>query len=254
MNNKKSFSLLFLLLVCLSFAPVLKADDSAGRVLTIADPFIELHTGPGPGYPIFHVIDRGAEIEVLMRKTQWYRIRSSTGIEGWVDRDQLQQTLTPGGSQLQLSEFSADDFEQRDWELVVTTGELEDAPVISVAGAYAFTKNLAAELGFSHSVGTVSSSTIPKTNLLMQPLPEWSYSPFFTLGFGRIQVKPSATLVDPADRNNNLGQIGFGFKKFLSRQFVLRAEINQYVIFSASNERDDNEEIGEWKLGFAVFF
>ena len=29
--------------------------------ILIADPFIELHTGPGRGYPVFHVIERGAK-------------------------------------------------------------------------------------------------------------------------------------------------------------------------------------------------
>ncbi len=88
----------------------------------------------------------------------------------------------------------------------------------------------------------------------MQPFPQWKYSPFFTLGIGSIQVKPNATLIEPADKSNQLGQIGLGFKTYLSRRFILRFEANDYVIFSASNDNDKNEDLSEWKLGFAIFF
>ncbi len=228
--------------------------NTAGRSLTIADPFIELHTGPGSAYPVFHVIDRGESVQILRQKTVWYRVRSAQGIEGWVNRDQLQRTLLPGGEQLVLAELDVDDFRNRRWELGVMHGDLEQAPALTVYGGYAFTPNLSGEAAMEHSVGSVSSSTLLKLNLLMQPFPEWEYSPFFTLGMGTIDVKPSATLIDPLDQQNDFAQIGFGFKSFLTRRFVLRAEINEYVIFSASNERDANEEISEWKLGFAVFF
>ena len=45
-------------------AETVERDPDELRV-TIADPFIELHTGPGQGYPIFYVIDRGVEVRVL---------------------------------------------------------------------------------------------------------------------------------------------------------------------------------------------
>jgi len=88
----------------------------------------------------------------------------------------------------------------------------------------------------------------------MQPFPEWSYSPYFTLGLGTIDVNPNATLIDPEDKNNEFAQMGFGIRKYLSRRFMLRFELNEYVIFSASNDKDENEDISEWKLGFAIFF
>lgn len=245
---------LFLSLVIL-FLPInARAETDIAQALTIADPYIELHTGPGSVYPIFHVIDRGEQITVDKRKTEWYRVRSSQGIEGWVSRDQLQLTLLPSGERVQLSETTAQDFRERKWELGVITGELERAPIISMYAAYAFNENLSGEFTLGHSVGTVSSSILYKLNLLMQPFPEWDYSPFFTLGLGNIVVKPSATLINPEDKDNEFSQIGIGIKKFLSQRFVIRAEINEYIIYSASNAKDENEDIGEWKIGFAVFF
>jgi len=231
-------------------------------LLTIADPFIEMHTGPGDRYPIFHVLDRGQKIVILKRKTRWYKIRSASEVPGensdektgWVSKQQLQQTLLPSGQQLQLTEEDQDDFVKRQWELGVTTGQLENAPILSIYGGYLFTENFSAELTLGHSVGSVSSSNMYKLNLLIQPFPKWGFSPFFTLGAGTIQVKPNATLIDPADKNNAMSQVGFGIKTYLSRQFILRFEYNEYIIYSANNDKDENEDIGEWKLGFVIFF
>ncbi len=222
--------------------------------LTIDDPFIEMHTGAGSGYPIFHVVDRGQKIIILKRKTNWYKIRAENGKEGWATREQMQQTLLPDGQQLKFAELDQNAFERRRWELGVTAGELEDAPITSVYGAYGFTRNFSTELTLGHSVGNVSSSLLYKLNLLMQPFPDWDYSPYFTLGLGTIDVKPSATLIEPADKSNEFSQLGLGLRKYLSRRFMLRLEFNEYVIFSASNDKDENEDINEWKLGFAIFF
>lgn len=241
-----------IILLALSFRVCAGADEEFP--LTIADPYIEMHTGPGSGYPIFHVIDRGEQVIVLRQKTIWFKIRAENGKEGWASKQQMQQTLLPDGQKLHFKEIDQNAFINRQWEMGVTTGELGDAPVISVYGAYNFTENFSTELSLGQSVANVSSSTLLKMNLMMQPFPEWSYSPFFTLGLGRIEVNPNATLIEPEDKNNQVSQIGIGFKSYLSRRFILRFELNEYVIFSATNDKDENEDISEWKLGFAVFF
>ena len=257
--NDRNFYLSFLRigfawLLSVAISTALLAQSEEDVELTIADPYIEIHTGPGAGYPIFHVVDRGQKIVMLKRKTSWYKIRAENGKEGWASREQMQKTLLPGGLALQFKEEDRETFLKRRWEWGVTSGELENAPVLSLYTGYALTENLSAELTLSQSIGNVSSSNLYKLNLLMQPFPEWQYSPFFTLGAGAIQVKPNATLIDPVDKNNAISQVGLGFKTYLSRRFILRVEYNEYVIFSANNDKDENEDIGEWKIGFAVFF
>ena len=222
--------------------------------VTIADPFIDLHTGPGAGYPIVQVIDRGTEVEVLRRKTNWFRIRTADGLSGWASRDQMRQTLLPSGEQFQVVEFDQQDFSARRWVLGMTGGEFASAPVFTLFTAYSFTDNLAAELHFGQSVGRKSSSTFLKTNLVMQPMPDLEYSPYLTLGMGKIEVDPSATLIAPVEDRNNFAQFGFGLQSYISRSFLARLEYNEYVIFAADSTRNDNEVVNEWKFGFAVFF
>ena len=230
------------------------ADTGVSQTLVIAEPFIELHSGPDSVYPVLQVIDRGQRLQVLRRVTHWYRVRGPNGIEGWVNRDQLQRTLNPRGEQLILARTEQEDFIQRHWELGVTTGELEQAPVMSLYLNRALTPNLSLEATLAHAIGSVSSSSLVKANMLVQPFEQWSYSPFISIGFGNMRIQPRVTLVNPVDRDNDFGQVGLGIRKFINRRFVLRLEINQYVLFSATSERDANEEIEEWKLGFAIFF
>jgi hypothetical protein len=220
----------------------------------IADPFIELHTGPGAGYPIYYVVDRGAEVEVMRRKTDWFKIRTADGKTGWASREQMRQTLLPTGEQFQVVELDQEDFTARRWVLGVTGGEFASAPVFTVFTAYSFTENLAAELHFGQSVGRKSSSTFLKTNLVMQPLPDLKYSPYMTLGMGEIRVDPSATLISPVEDTNTFAQFGIGIQRYISRSFLARLEVNEYIIFAADSTRNDNEDVNEWKFGFAVFF
>ena len=222
--------------------------------VTIADPFIELHTGPGAGYPIFYVIDRGTEVRVIRRKTDWFKISTDNGKTGWASRQQMRQTLLPTGEQFKIVELDQEDFSRRNWVLGFTGGEFESAPVFTVFGAYSFTDNLAAELHFGQSVGSKSSATILKANMIMQPLPDLKYSPYFTLGLGEIEVSASSTLIATQDESNSFAQAGLGLQRYITRSFLFRLELNEYVIFSSDSTRNDNEEVKEWKFGFAVFF
>jgi hypothetical protein len=242
-----------LILLLLVLKPAIAEENELPQV-TIADSFIEMHTGPSAGYPIFHVVDRGQKITIIRRRTNWFEIRTEQGRTGWADRDQMQQTLLPNGEKLTISDATKDDFVQRDWLFGATGGEFERAPILSIFTGYSFTKNISTELTLAKSVGNVSSSTIWKINLLMHPFPEASYSPYFTIGSGSIKVKPSATLIAPRLRSNSFSQVGIGLQHYLSRRFLIRLEFNEYVVFSANNDSDSNEELNEWKAGFAVFF
>ncbi len=230
--------------------------DSDVKVIrvTIADPFIELHTGPGSGYPIFYVIDRGTEVRILRRKTDWFRIVTDDGKTGWASREQMRQTLLPSGEKFTIVELDQEDFARRNWVMGVTGGEFESAPVFTVFGAFSFTENMAAELHFGQSAGRQSSSTFVKTNLIMQPLPDLKYSPYMTLGLGQINVSPSSTLIATGENSNSFAQFGLGLQRYISRSFLFRLELNEYIIFSSDSTRNDNEEVNEWKFGFAVFF
>ena len=106
-------SLILALLLC-----VLPTGLNAAPVtVSVADPYLELHTGPGRGYPITHVVARGEEISVLKRRTDWFKIRDDRGREGWAHRAQMATTLTPAGTALAINDPSRDQFGEHQREV-----------------------------------------------------------------------------------------------------------------------------------------
>ena len=53
------------------------------------------------------------------------------------------------------------------------------------------------------------------------------------------------------DRTDQVGHVGVGLRMYVTERFMFRAEYNSYLTFTS---RDDNEELDEWKAGFAFFF
>ena len=245
---------LFAILLVMTALTHCWADDEPLPLLKIAEPFINLHSGPGQAYPIVNVIKRGDLVTIVRRQTDWFEIRADDGQPGWASRDEMQLTLLPTGENFEVTDVDEELFRNRDWSYGLSGGEFEKAAIVSIFSGYSFTENLALELNFSDSPGNVSSSTLLKLNLIMQPFPDLTLSPFFSLGVGRIKVEPSATLIASSARENTMMQAGVGLHYYLSRRFVFRFEYNEYVILSANNSDDNNEEIGEWKTGFVVFF
>ena len=221
------------------------------REVTIADPFIELHTGPGSGYPIFFVAERGEEIELLKRRTEWFKVRIPRGEEGWVHFEQLTTTLNPDGQPFDLRALGFSDYAARRWEVGALYGDFGGANIIGAYGARSFTPNLSGELWVSQALGRFSDSTMVTANIVHLMYPDWRASPYFTLGGGVIKTEPKATLVATTDRTDSVALAGVGVRTYLTRRFVFRAEYKTHVVFTS---RDDNEEVQEWKAGFSFFF
>lgn len=238
-----------LLLLCLSLTAMTQA---APRKILIVDPFVEMHTGPGRGYPVFHVVERGREVELLKRRTDWFQIRTERGVEGWVPRHQMIATLEPTGEPLDLEEPSRDNYMSRRWQGGVMAGDFAGASLISMFGGYSFSDHLSIELTFNHILGEYSNGASATIGLMHVVAPEWRLSPYLVLGTGVMYTDPKSTLVRTEDRTDQIGYVGAGLQFYLTRRFMLRSEFRNNVIFTS---RDDNEEVDEWKyLGFAFFF
>ena len=243
-------------LLVLSLSQLAIAWNAAGaerqhREVTIADPYIELHTGPGGGYPVFFVAERGEQIELLMKRTEWFKVRVARGQEGWVHFEQLTTTLNPDGQPFDLPALGFSDYEARRWEVGALYGDFGGANVIATYGSRTFTPNLSGEMWVSQAIGRFSDSTMVTLNIVHLMYPDWRASPYFTLGGGVIKTQPKATLVATTDRTDNVALAGAGVRVYLTRRFVFRGEYKTHVVFTS---RDDNEEVQEWKAGFSFFF
>ncbi len=221
------------------------------RKVSVADPYLEMHTGPGRGYPVFHVVDRGENVEIIMRRTDWFLLRTAKGDEGWVDLGQMELTLQPDGSAVDFSRATREDFTNARWEAGVLAGDFGGANIVSVYGSYSLNPHVAVELWGSQILGNFSNGWTASLNVVHETWPDWRVSPFFTLGAGYIHTEPKSTIVQGEDRGDQIGHAGAGLRIYATRRFLLRAEYKSYVVFTS---RDDNEEVEEWKVGFAFFF
>lgn len=217
----------------------------------VMEPFIQIHTGPGKGYPVNLDLARGSWLTVLKQQTDWYKVKTEKGEEGWVTGAELEKTLTSDGERFKLQDISQADFSQRNWEIGTLWGDAKGADVFSVYGAYAFNEMLSTELSVSQMIGNLSVSTLINLNLVAHPFPEWRVSPFFTLGTGTINTRTRSSLVQQKDQDDKTSHVGIGVRAYLTRSFFLRADYKEYVIFSSSN---DNEEIAIWSVGVGSFF
>ncbi len=242
--------MLLLLLCCLAVPALARSAEEVVR-LQVVEPFLDLHTGPGGGFPVDRIAKRGQWIAVIGQRADWYQIRLDDGHEGWVPSEMLAKTVDASGNPAQLPTLSLADRQRSTWELSVMAGDFDGTNVQTVAVSANLSNNLAAELSLSRILGTFSSSDLWGVSLLHHPFPEWRYSPYFSLGAGIVQISPATALVQPADREETFARAGLGLKIWLTRHFQVRVEANQYVIIT---DRDENEEPEEWKLGFSLFF
>ena len=235
------------LLLVLALAP----GSAAALEVEVVEPFLELHTGPGRAYPVFHVVEQGERVEVFRRRTDWFQVRTADEVEGWVHRRALLRTRTEAGTPPAVAAAGRDDFESRDWEAGFRLGRLEGATLISAYGAYALTDNLYLQLTAGQALGDFSDSLLGDLALGIQPFPDWRLSPYFALGTGVIHTEPAATLVQARDRTDQFGYVGVGIRAHVGRRLLLRAGYRSLVVFTS---RNDNEELDEWHAGLAFFF
>ncbi len=237
-------------LLCL-YVGIATAEEAARNLVQVYDPYIEMHTGDGRGFPIFHVIDRNEWIEILLQRTDWFKVRTENGVEGWVARGQMLQTLNPDGAKVEIKEASQEDYINRKWENGILGGDFGGAYIITAYTGYHLTENISTEVSLSQVLGNLSSSVMLAFHLVHEPFPEWTVSPFFTLGTGIIDTTPRSSLALARDSRDNLTHWGLGARMHLTKRFLVRLNYNNYVVYTS---RNNNEEFTEWKAGFAFFF
>lgn len=222
-----------------------------GIAITVNAPFLELRTGPGRGFPVTHVIERGDNLQVKKSKTDWYLVSTTQELTGWVHAEELDGSLLEDGSEAQFSRSKERLHEERRWELGMAAGDFSGARSLSTSLQYHLTENISSELRYTHAFGDSSNIKLYGLNAIHQPFPKWRFSPFVTLGAGFMQTQPHSELAEAIDREDNTLMVGGGLFIYASRNFMLRTEYNSHTVLTS---RADNEEVHEWKAGFSVFF
>jgi hypothetical protein len=238
------------LLLSLALAPAVGCAREPVRVV-VTTPYLELRTGPGRGYPVFDVVKRGDSVEVLFMRTQWLKVRTRRGVEGWASEQDMQRTTLADGEPLRLGGGTRAGFTSHRFEAGAFAGVYGGASLISGYAAFCFDSRLALEAAVGQYLGRYSNGVTADIGLTHVIEPHWRLSPFLMLGTGLVHIEPKATLVRPATRTEQTAYVGGGIRYYLGRSFFVRAEYKTHVVFTTLNR---NQVEDEWKLGFAVFF
>lgn len=261
-------SLLLSLVFSVTFWSTCVADeDLSGEVLAnqvntkrvmrleVIDPYVELHTGPGRGYPVFYVIEQGERVDVLTRRPGWYEVRAQNGRTGWTTAAQISRTLQPTGEPADLPTVGFGDYLKNRWRVgfsagQFTSGELDGADTFNVAGGYRPLPWLGLSFEYGFFFDADIKGELYNFNILLEPFSQWRLSPVLLLGRGRISVDSQPELtpleIDTADFNT----YGLGINYYLGRNFIVKGEYRDYSVLADNG----TVTVEAWLIGFNTFF
>ena len=218
-------------------------------VLVVTDPYLEMHSGPGRGFPIVYVIGRDELVTVLYSRTDWFKVRAPRGQEGWVRRSDLSRTLLASGEPAPIPPYP--DFASHRWEIGAGYGVYNRENLVPTYADFGLTSSLDVEFVVQQAFGTLDNRYIATIGLRHTFIPEWKwFSPTAGIGTG-YQFIQDVVPPAPLQNNNEMAYVSLGARGFITRRFMWRADWRHYVVFNNLNVYEDLEE---WKVGFAVFF
>ena len=224
--------------------------DKVERV-QVTDPFIELHTFPGRGYPIFYVAGRGEWVSIELRHTDWYKVRTATGKVGWVTRAQLQTTLAENGLQTDFGDVAFNDYLARRWELGAGYGRFHQEPMIKFWVSYRLSDTLSIESTLGQVQGVFSGTSLWHVNLQAEPWSDQRFSPFAGIGIGRFHNIPNQSLVAFQQTNARMGDAIIGARYHLTDRFMIRVD---YTVYTAFVSEQRSLEYRAATAGLSFFF
>lgn len=217
----------------------------------VAAPYLELHTGPGRGYPVFHAVPRDQSVDVLFRRTDWFKVRTERGVEGWASQADMLKTVLADGSAFKFELGDQAGFSSHRYELGVFAGEYGGANLLSTYWSVSLTPQMAVEAAAGQFLGRFSNGETGDLGFAHVISPDTRWSPLLLIGVGIVHTEPKATLTTPSNRTEQTAYVGGGIRYYLTRRFFMRAEYKAHYIFT---KRNQNEEADEWKMGFGFFF
>jgi uncharacterized protein YgiM (DUF1202 family) len=241
--------LLALLLLLQAFhVGLVQAKEQLLQVV-VAAPFLEMHSGPGRGYPVVYVVGRDEVVTVLYSRTEWYKVRAPRGQEGWARRDDLARTRLASGEPAPIPPYP--EFATHRWEVGAGYGVFNHQNLVTGYVDYGITDSLDVEVVLQQALGTIDNRYIASVGLRHTFIPEWRwFSPTAGIGTG-YQYIDDKVPPKPLETSNQLAYVSLGVRGFITRRFMWRADWRKYTVFTKQNQ---NEEPEEWKFGLAVFF
>lgn len=223
--------------------------------LTVIDPYAEVRTGPGRGYPVFYAIEEGETIEVITRRPGWFEVRAASGQTGWTSTAELSRTMQASGEPADLPTVSYGDYLSRSWRAGLKSGqfiqgELDGADMFSATAGYRILSWLGTELEFGKVFGNDIRGRFYGLNLMAEPFTQWRYSPFVSYGVGTLTIDSQPKLVPLNIEESDFNTYSLGLNYYIGRNFLVKGVYRWYSVDTDTN----TERVEAWNIGFNAFF
>lgn len=223
--------------------------------LQVIDPYADVHSGPGRGYPVFYAVEEGETIEILARRPDWYEIRLRNGRVGWVTAAHISRTIQVTGEPADLPSVSYGDYLKNSVQVGFTSGayasgELEGSEFWSATAGYRAISWLGFEAEYGKVYGEDVRGDFYGLNALIEPFSQWRFSPYVLIGAGSMSIDSQPKLVSLEIEEADFTNYGIGGNYYLGRNFLVKLEYRSYTVSTDEND----VELGAWKIGFNTFF
>ena len=219
--------------------------------LTVAEPYAELHTGPGRGFPVFDVAKRNTRLTLFYRQTDWFKVKTDDGKIGWVLRADIEQSLAAVSFAKTTRDQLVDQYLRERVDIGLAAGTFDGDLVLTMRARYAWRPTFAGELSLAQISATYNTSYVYSAQLITQPRSFGRVTPFLAFGVGWLNDTPRATLLDRNDTWSPTGIVGIGVQYQLTPKVSLRADYHNYTVFVDNNRTLD---FNEYNAGFAFLF
>lgn len=182
--------------------------------------FLELRTGPGNGYPVFYVSERGQAVALVKRRNDWLQVMGSTGARGWVRDDYFADATN--------ARLDREDSTRR--LLALGVGWFGGDSIYSASIGYRVKPWLIPNVRYSKSVGDYSSSDIVQVGLTSELFRFARISPYIGAHYGYFRNTPRLTLVGRTITSTALLSLGGGFGFELFRRISLRTGVSSNIL------------------------
>lgn len=225
--------------------------DNAVKLI-VMDTFLEIHSGPGRGYPVIHTMEQDEPINVLRRRGSWYQVSNKHNKQGWIQQEKLARTIAPSGLPAALPETQHGDYLAQQGRIGFALGQQGDAETATLMAGFRLFSFMGAELEFGQIFGDSIDGISYGANVLIEPIKSWSFTPFIITGFGKQnwKQKEKQNVGNRNEFHSDHTFYGAGINYYIGYNFVVRGEYRE-VSLTGSNDTSRNSA---WRIGFSSFF
>jgi hypothetical protein len=214
-----------------------------------------LRTGPGPGFRIVRLAERGETFAVRERATRgyWLRVELSDGSTAFVQGDMVftHEVGEPSrGARILAKVFAPPPLPSAHGEIAVSLGVLSESGFMAVRPTWLLSPVFGFEANLAASVGASGRIFMGGAGGLVNLFPHWPVVPFFTGGGGLAYATPNADSFVLEKGSRAMLYAGGGLRFGFRHRIIVRVEGRGYVFYESDNLRPQQEISG----GLAAFF